>query len=82
VNIHSISVSLIISPFTIINITINVIESASPMGNVVLPVTFIFSTIRPYLDAIPVPDQPFALTLIDSSIIKHQLIFILEARFI
>jgi hypothetical protein len=52
------------------------------MGNVVLPVTFIFSTIRPYLDPIPVPNQPFALAFIDSPIIKHQFIFIFEARLV
>lgn len=59
------------------------IELASARGYVVLPVAFIFGSIRPYLNTVSMSDVAvLALALVDSAVVKHYFFHVLETRLV
>jgi len=67
---------------TIINVTINVEESSSAAGDVVAPLSFVASSIRPDLDTVSVSLSILYLALIYSTIWEHKFIFEFQSLFL
>lgn len=89
-SIHAITISFIIFPFAVKNVSINMPKFTLSMSLVFSPLAFITSTIRPYLNTVPISHfvEPLSFiskiggiiifhTFINSSIFKNILLFVL-----
>ena len=69
-NIRTTSMSLIIKPFSFVDISIRMDKSASSIGHVILPVALILTAVLPDLDTLAMSKALFRpLTLVNCSII-------------
>jgi hypothetical protein len=77
-SIDTVTVGLIILPFSIKHITVNVPEFSYSMSFVILPLSFIPSTVWPDLDTPTMTDLTTPLSFINSSIFESIFISKLE----
>ena len=73
-SVDSVAVGLIILPLSVKDVTVDVPELSFTMRFVVLPLTFVASSIRPNLDTPPMPHGPSPLALVDCPVLKPVLI--------
>jgi hypothetical protein len=64
---------------TIIDVTVDMVESASSRSNVVSPVALVLSTVGPYLNTVSMSDVSLLdLTLVDGTVIEYNLFLVRE----
>jgi len=82
VNVHSVSVGLIIDPVALVNVSIDVYELAMAMGSVIPPLPFVARTIRPYLHTIAIAESAYPLTLVGRASLEsvQRAVFALSLR--
>lgn len=68
---------LIVVPLAIEDVAIHVIENASSMRLIILPIAFVASAIRPSLLSKAVPETPKPLAAVYGSVLKSVLSFFL-----
>ena len=64
--------SLIVDPITFVDVSVRVVELSSPVRFVILPLTLVFSTIRPQLHSDSVPVETLPLAAVDGSILEAE----------
>jgi len=79
VDVHSVAISLVIFPLTLVDISVSVPEFAFAVGFVFAPFSLVFSTVRPDLSARSVSETLEKVSFVDSSVLKHELFNELKA---
>ena len=68
--INAISVSFVLEPLALIDITVSMPKSPLAMSFIIFPHSIVLGTIRPYLYTPPMTIKTFPLTGVDSAVIK------------
>ena len=68
--VNTVTLSLVIFPLAVIDITLGMMKLAVPIGLVLEPLPVVFGAIRPNLHSIPVAVRPFPFSCEDCAVFK------------